>query len=298
MYCVFIIAGSDSGGGAGIQADLKTFCSLQVYGATVITALTAQNTVEVSGVHLAPPEMVGKQIDAVLSDIGADACKTGMLGNAAIVRIVADRLGAFDVTKLVVDPVMVSKSGVPLLEEDAIQALKDELLPAALVVTPNVPEAEILTGVKIVCPDDMLQAAAQLLKTGVEVIVIKGGHLDGDATDLVYTKDEQHFLRTARIMTRCTHGAGCTFSAAITAYLARGLETVDAVKCAKTYITQAIITATEIGSGYAPTNHFWNSPAPPSSVEDADNGAAHADDAAAGTDAPMPPPASEGPEPL
>ena len=298
MHRALTIAGSDSGGGAGIQADLKTFCSLHVYGATVITALTAQNTVDVTGVHLAPPEMVGKQIDAVLSDIGADACKTGMLGNAAIVRIVADRLGAFEVAKLVVDPVMVSKSGVPLLEDDAIQALIDELLPAALVVTPNVPEAEILTGVKIACPDDMLQAAAQLLKTGAEVIVIKGGHLDGDATDLVYTKDEQHFLRSARIMTRCTHGAGCTFSAAITAYLARGLETLDAVKCAKTYITQAIITATEIGSGYAPTNHFWNSPAQPSSVEDADNGAAHAPDAAAGTDAPMPPPADEGPEPL
>lgn len=261
MHKALSIAGSDSGGGAGIQADLKTFCSLHVYGATVITAVTAQNTLGVSAIHPVPSEIVGEQIDAVLSDIGADACKTGMLSGADTVKIVAERLKNFNVEKLVVDPVMIAKGGAKLLDDNAVDILKNELMPLALVVTPNVPEAEVLTGVKISCPDNMIQAAAQLLKTGAKVIVIKGGHLDGDATDLIYTNDEQHFLRSARIMTKCTHGTGCTFSAAITAYLTRGMEVIDAIKCAKTYITQAIITASEIGKGHAPTNHFWNHPA-------------------------------------
>ncbi len=269
MHTALTIAGSDSSGGAGIQADLKTFCSLHVYGSTVITALTAQNTVEVSSIEYASPAMVEKQIEAVLSDIGTDACKTGMLGNAKIVQAVVKQLKKFEIKNLVVDPVMISKSGAHLLKEDAVDVLKEKLLPLALVVTPNVPEAEILTGVKITCPDDMIQSAAQLLKTGVKCVVIKGGHLDGDATDLIYTKEEQHFLYAARILSKCTHGTGCTFSAALTAYLARGLDVIDAVKCAKTYITQAIITASEIGSGHAPTNHFWNYPSPPTA--DIDN---------------------------
>ena len=262
MLKALTIAGSDSGGGAGIQADLKTFCSLQVYGTTVVTAVTAQNTLGVHSIHPIPPEIVGDQIDAVLSDIGANACKVGMLGNPETVHIVSDRLKKFDVKNLVVDPVMIAKGGAKLLNDDAIETLKSKLFPLALIITPNVPEAEILSGVKISCPDDMIQAAAQLLKTGPEVVVIKGGHLDGDATDLIYTKDEQHYLRSARIMTKCIHGTGCTFSAAITAYLTRGMETIDAIKCAKTYITQAIITAKEIGKGHAPTNHFWNTPFP------------------------------------
>lgn len=254
------IAGSDSGGGAGIQADLKTFCSLHVYGATVITALTAQNTVDVAGIQYATPEIVGQQIDAVLGDIGADACKTGMLGTAEIVRMTAEKLRAHNVTKLVVDPVMISKSRAQLLNEQAVQTLREELLPLALVVTPNTAEAEVLTGVPVRCEDDMLHAAALLLKTGVRYVIIKGGHLEGDATDLIYMPNGHHFLRSPRIMTRCTHGTGCTFSAAITAYLARGLTPLDAIKCAKTYITQALITAREIGRGHAPTNHFWNTP--------------------------------------
>ena len=261
MYKALTIAGSDSGGGAGIQADLKTFCSLHVYGATVITAVTAQNTVEVSDIKLMPPALVANQIDAVLSDLDIDACKIGMLGNAGIAHAVAERLKYFNVSKIVVDPVMVSKGGASLIDDSAVEVLRDEIFPLALVLNPNVPEAEILTGLKIKCPDDMLQAAAQLLKTGADSVVIKGGHLEGDATDLIYTQQEYHFLRSARIMTRCTHGTGCTFSAAIAAYLARGLEIIDSIKCAKTYITQAIITATEIGKGHAPTNHFWNTPA-------------------------------------
>jgi len=268
MHKALTIAGSDSGGGAGVQADLKTFCSLHVYGSTAITALTAQNTVDVSSIEYASPAIVEKQIEAVLSDIGTDACKTGMLGNSKIVKAVVKQLKNFDIKKLVVDPVMISKSGAHLLKQDAVQDLKELLLPLALVVTPNVPEAEILTGVKINCPDDMIPSAAQLLKTGVKCVVIKGGHLDGDATDLIYTKEEQHFLYAARILSKCTHGTGCTFSAALTAYLARGLDVIDAVKCAKTYITQAIITASEIGSGHAPTNHFWNYPSPPSHAND------------------------------
>ena len=258
MYRALTIAGSDSGGGAGIQADLKTFSSLGVYGTTAITALTAQNTLEVSDIHLSPPEFVGAQIGAVLSDIGTDAVKTGMLGNAAVIAAVADKLRAFEVDSLVIDPVMVSKSGAHLLQPDAVAVLKEKLLPLALIVTPNISEAAALTGVTVTCADDMIQAAAQLLKCGVEYVVIKGGHLEGDATDLIYSKDEQRFLRSARIMTRCTHGTGCTFSAAITAYLARGLSPVNAVQCAKTYITQAILTAQELGHGHAPTNHFWN----------------------------------------
>jgi len=262
MHKALTIAGSDSGGGAGIQADLKTFCSLHVYGATAITAVTAQNTLGVHSIHPVTPEIIGEQIDAVLSDIGADACKVGMLGNTEIVHTVAEHLKKFNIKNLVVDPVMIAKGGAKLLNDDAIETLKNELFPLTLVVTPNVPEAEILSGVKISCPDDMIQAAAQILKTGTEVVVIKGGHLSGDATDLIYTKNEQHFLRSARIMTKCIHGTGCTFSAAITAYLTRGMETIDAIKCAKTYITQAIITAKEIGKGHAPTNHFWNAPYP------------------------------------
>ncbi len=264
MHKALTIAGSDSSGGAGIQADLKTFCSLHVYGSTAITALTAQNTVEVSSIEYASPTMVEKQIAAVLSDIGTNACKIGMLGNLKIVRAVVKQLKKFQIKNLVIDPVMISKSGAHLLKEDAVDELKEKLLPLALVVTPNVPEAEILTGLKIHSPDDMIPVAAQLLKTGVKCVVIKGGHLDGDATDLIYTKEEQHFLSAAKILSKCTHGTGCTFSAALTAYLARGLDVIDAVKCAKTYITQAIITASEMGEGHAPTNHFWNYPAPPS----------------------------------
>ncbi len=270
MFRALTIAGSDSGGGAGIQADLKTFCSLRVYGTTVITALTAQNTLGVSAIEYASPDIVAQQIDAVLSDIGTDACKTGMLGNAAIIAAVAERLAHFDVKNLVVDPVMVAKGGANLLDPDAVSTLKEQLLPLARILTPNVPEAEVLTGCSISCPDDMIQAAAQLLKSGPEYIVIKGGHLEGDATDLVYAKDFTMFLRGPRIMTRCTHGTGCTFSAAITAYLARGLSELDAIKCAKTYVTQAIITGAEIGKGYAPTNHFWNIPSPDSSQADGD----------------------------
>ncbi|NLF37936.1 bifunctional hydroxymethylpyrimidine kinase/phosphomethylpyrimidine kinase [bacterium] len=258
MFKALTIAGSDSGGGAGIQADLKTFCSLEVYGATVITAITAQNTLGVSGIVMTPVDMVTKQIDAVLGDIGADACKTGMLGSAGLAAAVAARLKAHHVDKLVVDPVMISKSGATLLEDDAIGIVREKLFPLAMVVTPNVPEAERLTGMKISCPDDMIPVAAQMLKMGPRIIVIKGGHLEGDATDLVYTKTAQQFLRSPRVITRSIHGTGCTFSAAITAYLARGLDPLDAVKCAKTYITQAIITAHEIGQGHSPTNHFWN----------------------------------------
>jgi hydroxymethylpyrimidine/phosphomethylpyrimidine kinase len=260
MVRALTIAGSDSGGGAGIQADLKTFCSLHVYGATVITAVTAQNTLGVCGIEYLSPDLVAQQIDAVLSDIGAQACKTGMLGTAAIVRTVAARMRAHQVTNLVVDPVMVAKGGARLLDDDAVRALVDELLPQALVVTPNIKETEVLTGVAVKCEDDMLHAAAQLLKTGARHVIIKGGHLEGDATDLVYGKDGHAFLRSPRIMTQCTHGTGCTFSAAITAYLARGLAVMDAIKCAKTYITQALLTARPLGRGHAPTNHFWNTP--------------------------------------
>lgn len=258
MNTALSIAGSDSGGGAGIQADLKTFSSLGVYGATALTAVTAQNTVAVTAFDLVSTDLVTAQITAVLDDIGAHAIKTGMLGSADIIRAVAQCLENYTDPPLVVDPVMVSKSGAHLLPKEAAEMLKNVLLPRALIVTPNIPEAEVLTGVSISCTDDMLHAASRLLATGVTYVVVKGGHLEGDATDLVYSKDEHLFLRSARIMSHCTHGTGCTFSAAITAYLARGLSPINAIQCAKTYITQAILSARQIGSGHAPTNHFWN----------------------------------------
>jgi hydroxymethylpyrimidine/phosphomethylpyrimidine kinase len=251
------IAGSDSGGGAGIQADLKTFAALGVYGSSVVTAVTAQNTRGVFAVAEVPEEVIALQIDVVLEDIGAAAAKTGMLSSASIVQTVAGRLEAWGVEMLVVDPVMVAKGGHPLLQPPAVAAVKEHLLPLALVVTPNIPEAEVLSGISIDSPDAARDAARAIGALGPRWVVIKGGHLAGDATDLVY--DGEHFAEFSarRIDTPNTHGTGCTFSAATAALLARGLPPLEAIEAAKIWLTGAIRESYAIGDGHSPVNHFY-----------------------------------------
>jgi len=257
MSKAMTIAGSDSGGGAGIQADLKTFAAFGVYGTSAIVALTAQNTLGVAGIHEVPPEFVAAQIDAILDDIGADAAKTGMLANSAIIAAVADRLRAHRLEKLVVDPVMVAKSGDALLRPEAVDALKRLLLPLAHVVTPNLPEAEVLVGRKLEDEADVRRAAREIHEMGAAHVVVKGGHRAGPAVDLLFDGREFREYPAERIDTPHTHGTGCTFSAAIAAGLARGLAVPDAVALAKEYLTEAIRYAEPIGRGRSPVHHFW-----------------------------------------
>jgi hydroxymethylpyrimidine/phosphomethylpyrimidine kinase len=252
------IAGSDSGGGAGIQADLKTFQALGVYGASTLTAITAQNTVGVTAVHEVPTDVIGAQIDAVASDIGVDAAKTGMLSSAEIIATVAERVRNWQLDKLVVDPVMVAKSGDRLLREDAVQALIRELLPLALVVTPNVPEAEVLVDRTLVSDEDIREAARRIVGQGTRSVVIKGGHRGGSTSvDLLF--DGRNFTEytSERFDTPNTHGTGCTFSAAIAAGLARGLAVDGAVGEAKHYVSEAIRLSGPLGHGHGPVAHSW-----------------------------------------
>jgi hydroxymethylpyrimidine/phosphomethylpyrimidine kinase len=253
------IAGSDSGGGAGIQADLKTFQALGVYGTSAITAITAQNTLGVRAVHEIPADVVGAQIDAVVEDIGVDGVKTGMLASAAIIGAVADRIRRWDLQRvLVVDPVMVAKSGDRLLREDAVAALASELLPLAAVVTPNLPEAEVLVGRPIRTDDEVRQAARDIAALGPRAVVLKGGHRGGDmAADLLFDGREFHSFAAPRVPTRAIHGTGCTFSAAIAAQLALGAGIVEAVRAAKAYLTEAIRQARPLGAGHGPVEHDW-----------------------------------------
>lgn len=251
------IAGSDSGGGAGIQADLKTFAALGVYGASVITAITAQNTLGVTAVHEIPPDVVTAQIDAVMSDIGADAVKTGMLSSAAIIEAVVDGVRRHRIERLVVDPVMVAKSGDRLLREDAVDAVRSALLPVAYVVTPNIPEAEVLAGREIRTERDMADAARAIAGMGARVVVVKGGHLGGDPVDIVFDGQTIERLSAPRVQTRHTHGTGCTFSAAIAARLAAGRPVLDAITDAKQYLYEALSHAYQVGAGHSPVHHFY-----------------------------------------
>jgi hydroxymethylpyrimidine/phosphomethylpyrimidine kinase len=253
------IAGSDSGAGAGIQADLKTFAAMGVYGTSVITAVTAQNTTGVAGWLAMPPELVEQQVDAVLPDIGADAVKTGMLANAGIVRLVSDKVREYGVERLVVDPVMVARGGDRLLEDDAVAALASELVPLALVITPNVGEAEVLTRGRIETWDDMRAAARQIVEMGARSVVVKGGHFEAgeSSTDIFFDGREYREFSAQRIATPNTHGTGCTFASAIAAGLAKGLGTVDAVALAKSYVTLAIQHAYPVGQGHGPVHHFY-----------------------------------------
>ncbi len=251
------IAGSDSGGGAGIQADLKTFAAFGVYGTSVIVAVTAQNTRRVAAVHEVPPGVVISQMEAVISDIGADAAKTGMLGSRRMVEAVAATVKRLKIPNLVVDPVMVSKAGAPLLESDALEPLRLHLLPAALMVTPNLPEAEMLVGGRIRGLEAARRAAREIHRMGPRIVVIKGGHGEGDPVDLLFDGDSFLEFRGPRIRSRSDHGTGCTFSAAVTALLARGEEVRAAVGEAKQFVEGAIRAASPVGSGHGPVDHFF-----------------------------------------
>lgn len=252
------IAGSDSGGGAGIQADLKTFAALGVFGTSAITALTAQNTLAVRSAFEVPLEMIAAQIDAVMEDIGAGAAKTGMLSSPEIIQVVAERVRHWRL-RVVVDPVMVAKGGERLLQERAIATLRSTLLPLAEVVTPNLPEAEVLAERPVQDVPAMRDAARAIHALGPRLVVIKGGHSIGPAVDIMFDGQEFRELRAERIATKNTHGTGCTFSAAITAFIARGWSTEEAVARAKRYITGAIqqADALHIGHGHGPVDHFW-----------------------------------------
>lgn len=254
------IAGSDSGGGAGIQADLKTFQMRGVFGTSVITAVTAQNTLGVSGVHLMPSEIITQQLEAVRADFRIGAFKTGMLGTVEIIETVAAFLKNKPFGHYVLDPVMVAKGGAPLLQSDAVAAMKTHLLPLADVVTPNLPEAEALTGIRIETAADAERAARLLQDAGAKNVVVKGGHLEGSTsavcTDRLFTPSETLTAQAPRYPTRHTHGTGCTFAACMTAELAKGRSTEAAFQTAKAFITAAVGSPLNIGSGHGPVNHW------------------------------------------
>lgn len=260
MKRALTIAGSDSGGGAGIQADLKTFAARGVFGMSVLTALTAQNTLGVQGVHEVPPDFIALQIDAVVNDLGVDAVKTGMLSSAPIIEVVATKVREHRLAPLVVDPVMIAKSGAPLLRDEARTALIEQLLPLATVVTPNLHEARVLSGLDITTLDEMRRAAQAIHRLGARYVVVKGGHLPEtmEAIDLLCDGTDFQELRAPRIETRNTHGTGCTFASAIAAELAKGHSVVEAVRIAKAYLT-AILQASAnlaLGHGHGPMNHM------------------------------------------
>lgn len=255
---VLTIAGSDSGGGAGIQADLKAMSANGVFAMSVITAITAQNTEEVTNVFELPPSIIASQLDAVFDDFEVAAVKTGMLSSTAVVEIVVKMLTLQKIATLVVDPVMVSKSGHLLLRPDAIDAVKTQLLPLAFVVTPNIHEAQQLSGIQITSLADARRAAKIIYGFGCKHVLIKGGHLLSErATDLLYDGRFFNVLKGEFIETRHTHGTGCTFASALAAHLARGRSVLDAAQAAKAYVTQAIRHGLAIGHGHGPTDHFY-----------------------------------------
>jgi hydroxymethylpyrimidine/phosphomethylpyrimidine kinase len=258
MKRALTIAGSDSGGGAGIQADLKTFAAHGVYGTSAITALTAQNTRGVTGIHAVPAEFVTLQIETVAGDIGCDAVKTGMLATSAIVEAVAAAIEALELPNLIVDPVMIAKGGDRLLDQDAVHALRATLLRWARVVTPNVPEAEVLAGITVRSHDDMRNAAERILKLGPKAVIVKGGHLGGEESiDLLLHGGGEVRLTAPRLDVRHTHGTGCTFASAIAARLAWGHSLDEAARGAKEYVTGAIRHGIDVGGGHQPLGHFW-----------------------------------------
>lgn len=258
MFKALTIAGSDSGGGAGIQADLKTFQELKVFGMSALTAVTAQNTQGVQGVFPMEPEAVAKQIQSVGEDIGVDALKTGMLFNAEIIEAVSEKIKQFRWDKVVVDPVMIAKGGASLLQQEAVSAMKEHLLPVCLVVTPNIPEAEVLTGMSIRSMDDKKEAARRIHEMGAKYVIIKGGHDENtnESVDLLFESTGFELFSSPRMNTRNTHGTGCTFSAAIAAQLAKGVSVYEAVSVAKEFIQAAIGEPLSIGKGHGPTNHW------------------------------------------
>jgi hydroxymethylpyrimidine/phosphomethylpyrimidine kinase len=251
------VAGSDSGGGAGIQADLKTFAALGVHGTSAITAVTAQNTVAVTDIVELPVAVVRAQIDAVAVDIGVQAAKTGMLSSAAIIEAVSAAIAAHRIGNLVVDPVMVAKSGARLLREDAVDILRSWLLPLAAVLTPNLPEVEVLLRHRVATLAERREAARELLALGPRAVVVKGGHAEGDAVDIYWDGTTWEELAAPRFATANTHGSGCVFSAAIAAGLAKGLDPLAAVREAKEFISGAIEFSLELGHGHGPVNPMY-----------------------------------------
>lgn len=255
---VLVIAGSDSGGGAGIQADIKTITALGGYAATAITAVTVQNTLGVTGVHPVPLDVIAAQARAVLDDIGADALKTGMLGDAAVVETVAQCLDHAGGVPAVVDPVMVAKGGAPLLAEAAIGAVKSLMIPRAALLTPNAPEAAALTGLGVETTDDLRRAGEVLLGMGARAVLMKGGHVAGDrVVDILMTAAGETTFEGERIDTRHTHGTGCTLASACAAGLAQGLRLEDAVAQAWNYVHEAMLRAPGLGAGHGPLDHGW-----------------------------------------
>lgn len=258
MPTALTIAGSDSGAGAGIQADLKTFAAHGVYGTSAITALTAQNTVGITAIQVVPDDIVAAQIEAVAGDIGCDAVKTGMLVNSTIVEAVAAAIESMELPNLVVDPVMVAKSGDHLLDDEAVHALRWTLLRLARVVTPNIPEAEVLAKMTVRTRDDMREAARRIAMLKPGAVVIKGGHLPGpEIVDVLLEHGEFTEFAGPRIEGRNTHGTGCTFAAAIAAQLAKGVTLQEAVRLAKEYVTGAMRPGIPLGKGHRPLDHFW-----------------------------------------
>lgn len=258
MKVALTIAGSDSSGGAGIQADIKTMTALGVMAESVIAALTAQNTLGVQGVVATEPAFVELQMESVFSDIRPDAVKIGMLPTAEVVQAVARGLRRFEADHVVLDPVMVATSGAALSEDAAVRALTEELLPLAEVVTPNIPEAEVLSGMSIATKDDMLAATYAIQRLGASAVLVKGGHLTDDADDVLLMSDgELVWFAQERIDTPNTHGTGCTLSSAIAAWLARGYDLAEAVRRAKFYLTGALRHDQNFGAGSGPVNHLW-----------------------------------------
>lgn len=255
------IAGSDSCGGAGIQADIKAMSALGCYAASVITAVTVQNTMGVSAVHAVPPEIVAGQIRAVMDDIRPQAVKVGMVNDINTIKTIADTLAEYDIEHLVVDPVMVATSGARLMQDDAVGVFTDRLMPLATLLTPNVPEAEVLSGISINDKSSMDNAARIIQDKGCQSLLIKGGHIEGRKIDRLYTSmGREREYEAANVATRNTHGTGCTLSSAITSYLAMGYAIGEAIAAAKEWLTGALIAGAnvEIGSGHGPVNHFYN----------------------------------------
>ena len=257
MKKVMTIAGSDSGAGAGIQADLKAIAAMGAYGTTALTSVTIQNTLGVKGVYNLPLEIIEGQIDAIMEDISSHAVKTGMLATKEIISLVSKKVKEYKINKLVVDPVMVAASGDVLLESDAVQTLIYELLPLAEVVTPNIEEAEVLTGLTISNIYDMEAAAKKIAKMGPNYVIVKGGHRSEDATDILYNGEEIFHFPGDKIDTNNIHGTGCTYAAALAACIAQEMTVIDAVGKAKQYITGGLVNSLSIGKGSGPVNHFW-----------------------------------------
>lgn len=257
MKNALTIAGSDCSGGAGIQADIKTFAAHGVYGMSVITSVVAENTSRVIDAMTVTPEMIGKQIDAVFEDILVDAVKIGMLSTPESMNAIADRFKIYSPKIVVIDPVMYAKNGCPLMNPESVETLKKVILPMAHILTPNIPEAEIITNMKISTVEDMRTAAEKIYDMGCDSVLIKGGHYIGNALDILFYQGQFYTFETERIQTKNTHGTGCTLSSAITANMALGFTVCESVKKAKHYVTTAIKHSLDIGKGCGPTNHFY-----------------------------------------